>query len=87
MEDKKKNSTYKVQDNTIIMRKYLVSFCEQVESNTLSPTIDDTDIKKNQVRVQKSATLSKRKAMLRRIRSTMILKGVKVQKSALVSKR
>ena len=38
MEDKNKRSTYKIHD-----ANEDVSFCEQVEGNTLSPTIDDVD--------------------------------------------
>ena len=41
MEDKNNNSSYKKHDST----NEEVSFCEQVESNILSPTIDDTDRK------------------------------------------
>ena len=43
----------------------------------------------NELRVQKSALVSKRKALLRLrgMQSTIILKGVRVQKSALVRKR
>ena len=39
VEDKNNNSMYKIHDNT----DEEVSFCEQVESVTLSPTIADTD--------------------------------------------
>ena len=43
VEDKNNNSTYKIHDNT----NEEVSFCEQVESNTMSPTIGNTDKKGN----------------------------------------
>ena len=43
MEDKNNNLTYKKHDNT----NEEVRFCEQVESKTLSPTIDNTDKKRS----------------------------------------
>ena len=43
VEDKNSNSVYRIHDNT----NEKVSFCEQVESNTLSLTIGNTDKKRS----------------------------------------
>ena len=87
MEDKNKSSTYKIFNTNEDAR-----FCEQVEGNALSPTIDDTDRKESKSSKVSSCEQTESNAAKHLILITtsafvIMLKEVRAQKSALVSKR
>ena len=72
VEDKNKNSTYKIHHNT----NEEVSFCEKIESRLQLIILIE-----NIVRVQKAAYVSKRPVILCRLRLTILIKkGVRINK-------